>query len=299
MATSLKHVKMAMEGDNNPREAVQQEVFSHTPSGAGIEGGYTGERTFVIFKLVNKKQRRLNIDGICHEVINPKTERPETIRLIRGASSIWTSELKELLADKEYINRNRESLKFSDGICRVGVHEIIKLEFARKNKHNVGRQRRGSGKYDYYEYDAAEEAQIRYEKEMNKVNAIIEVNGLPEEKMKKLALFFDIKPYDELGMPKNPQGMRTELLMRASTQPDLVMRYINSTEIDVSYSVRKAIVEAKIDLNGQAGNAVWAGSKGFIAKIPSGRKPLEYLTEFAMTNSNEGKQFREQLEQMT
>ena len=297
MATSLKHVQDAMKGE--PKASVQQEVFSHTPSGTGTENGNVGERQYVVFRLVNKKQRRLNIDGICHEVVNPKTGRPETIRLIRGANSIWTSELTELLKDKDYVNKNRIGLRFEDGICRVGVHEVNKLEFARTIKHNVGRERNAAGKYGFYEYDAAEEANFRYQKQMNKVNTVIAVNNLPVESMKKLALFFDIKPWDELGMPKSDEGMRTELLIRADSTPDLISKYIDSREVEVSFLVRKAIVEAKIDLGGQAGNAVWSGSKGFIAKIPSGRKALEYLTEFAMTNSNEGRQFKEQLEQMT
>jgi len=41
---------------------------------------------------------------------------------------------------------------------------------------------------------------------------------------------------------------------------------------------------------------IWAGGGGHIGKIPAGRKPVEYLTELAMTNSNEGKQFKQQLE---
>lgn len=297
MATSLKHVQMAMQTE--VAEPVQNEVISHTPTGIGAEGQKLAERQYVIFRLVNKKQRRLNVDGICHEVINPKTGNPETIRLIRGASSIWTSELTELLKDKEYVNKNRISLRFEDGICRIGVHEKIKLEYARHNTHNVGRNRVGSGKYDYYEYDAAEEANFRYQKQMNKVNTVIAVNNLPVDKMKKLALFFDIKPYDELGMPKTDEGMKAELLVKADSQPELIKKYMDSAEVEISYLVRKAIIEAKIDLGGQSGNAIWAHGKGFIAKIPAGRKALEYLTELAMTNSEQGRTFKEQLEQMT
>ena len=66
--------------------------------------------------------------------------------------------------------------------------------------------------------------------------------------------------------------------------------------VDIQYLVKQAIIEAKIDLTGQAGNALWAGGKGFICKIPVGRKPYEYLTELAMTNSDEGKSFKEQLQ---
>ena len=78
-------------------------------------------------------------------------------------------------------------------------------------------------------------------------------------------------------------GYRTELLVMADTKPDTVNRYINSAEVDVAYMVRKAISEAKIDLGGGNGNVIWAGGGGHIGKIPAGRKPVEYLTELAMT----------------
>ena len=68
--------------------------------------------------------------------------------------------------------------------------------------------------------------------------------------------------------------------------------------MEVQYLVRKGIGEAKIDLGGVSGNVTWANGKGYIAKIPANRKPLEYLTELAMTNSDEGRLFKEQLEQI-
>ncbi len=87
-------------------------------------------------------------------------------------------------------------------------------------------------------------------------------------------------------------------MIRADTQPDLFGTYVDSKEVEISWMVRKAIIDAKIDLTGQAGTALWAGGKGFIARIPSNRKAYEYLTELAMTNSDEGRTFKEQLEQI-
>lgn len=301
MATSLKHVQES-QGTLLQEETPPIELGNTFESiGTGNEqGSGAPEVKYVVFKLVKKKVRRLTLDGICHDVPNPNNNnKPETIRLIRGASSIWSTELTEMLKDKEYVNKNRVGLHFEDGICRIGTHELVKLDFARHNKNNVGKNRHGSGKYDFYEYDAAEEQKMRHEKQMSRINLIQVISTMDEKKMVKLALFLGIKPYDdEVGLPKTPDGYRTELLIKADTQPEIVNRYMNAKEVEVSYLVRKGITDAKIDLGGQTGNVMWAGNGGHIGKIPIGRKPLEYLTELAMTNSNEGKLFKEQLESM-
>lgn len=256
----------------------------------------------IIFRLVKKKQRRLRIDGICDGVMNPKTKKRERIWLLRGADSIWQSELTDLLKDADkpnsYASKNRLSLFFEDGICRIPVDDDRQLEYARANIHNVGKNRRGSGKYDYYEYDAQEEQKFRLEKQMNRINLITKLSTMPEDKMKKIAAFIGVPFVDELGMPKGMDGVRSELMVKADTQPELVEKYIDSKEVEVSWMVRRGILDAKIDLTAQAGTALWAGGKGFIARIPSNRKAYEYLTELAMTNSEEGKTFKEQLEQI-
>jgi hypothetical protein len=114
--------------------------------------------------------------------------------------------------------------------------------------------------------------------------------------MKKLASFFNISFVDEIGMPKTDEGVRSELMLRADNNPEVFEKYIDSQEVEISYLIKRAILDAKIDLTGQHGNAIWANGKGFIAKIPAGRKPYEYLTELAMTNSDEGRKFKEQLQ---
>jgi hypothetical protein len=133
---------------------------------------------------------------------------------------------------------------------------------------------------------------------MQRINLITKLSTLPKDKMQKIAVFAGVSMVDELGMPKGEEGMRAELMIKADTQPDLIEKMINSKEVEISWLVKKAIVEAKIDLTAQAGTALWAGGKGFIAKVPSNRKAYEYLTELAMTNSEEGRTFKEQLETM-
>jgi hypothetical protein len=256
------------------------------------------EKRYIIFRLVKKKRGRTYVDGICDNVPNPKTNKRERIWLLNGADSIWQSELTELLKDKDYVSRNRRSLIFEDGVCRVPVHDERALEFARATTKNVGKVRTGSGKFDFYEYDALEEQAARLKKQMTKIEVILKVKDMPADKMKKLASFLGIMPFDELGQLKGEDGIRQELLIKADSNPEIVDKYFDSKEVEISYLVKKGIVEAKIDLTGQTGNALWADGKGFICKVPAGRKPHEYLTELAMTNSDEGRAFKTQLEQI-
>jgi len=290
---SLMHVDMSQGKPVSDRRK-EEEQFSF-PSSITAEISNLVAQKFVIFKLVKKKKGRTWIDGICDNVLNPKTKRRERIILLNGADSIWQSELVELLKDKEYYKRNRRSILFENSIARIPVEDERAIEFLRLTKNNVGKTRSGSGKYDFFEYDALEEQKARAEKQNFKLKTVLTVNDMSADSIKKLASFLGIVFYDDLGMPKGDDGIKTELLMKADTVPDLVAKYIDSREVEVAWMVRKAIVEAKIDLLGQSGNAIWAGGKGFIGKIPAGRKAYEYLTELAMTNSDEGRNFLEQL----
>lgn len=292
MAT-LSDVNSSMTGKKKQEEPIQREVGSM--SSLTTEQPIAA-KAFHIFRLVKKKKGRTHIDGVCDFALNPKTKKRERIWLLNGADSIWQSELGELLKDKEYVKRNRRSLVFENGICRIPVIDERAYEYATVNTNNVGNNRNVAGKYGYYEYDAAEEQRARLGKQMNQINMVIKAKEMPVEKMKKLASFLGVSFVDDLGQPKGEDGIRSELMLKAHNQSELFAKYIDSKEVEVSYMVKKAIIEARIDLHGQSGNALWANGKGFIAKIPAARKAHEYLTELAMTNSEEGRRFMEQLQ---
>lgn len=254
------------------------------------------EKQYVILRAVNKKKKRFRVDGRCDNVWNEQTKQYERIYNVRGWSSIWASDLVEQLKDKDYLGKNLLSLVFVNGVCRLPIKEVRQIEFARKNINNVGKERNTNGKWDFYEYDVNEEAKERLAKENKKIQTIITVGAITDEsKIKKLASWFKISFTDEIGMPKGTDSLKMELLLMANTNPELVNKYLDSTEVDVAYMVREAILDAKIDLTGQNGSAIWAGGKGFIARIPTGRTAYEYLTALALEPTPEGTTFREQL----
>lgn len=300
MATTSKHVHLADEEFKQSK--VQAESFESLVIPTDILPEEKQPEVYnVLFKLVKKKKGRVYLDNCCDNVPNPKNKNiPERIWLLNGAHSIWDSELENILKDKNRYERSRRGrdIIFVDGVCRVRSEDVLGLEFMRKNIHNVGKRRSGSGKYDYYEYDPQEEQKERHAKQLLKIEIVLKIKDMPIEKVKKLASFLGVVFVDELGQLKSDDGIRTELMIKADTNPAEVQKHIDSKEVEIAYLVKRAIIDAKIDLQGGNGNAIWSGGKGFIAKIPYNRKPYEYLTELAMTNSDDGRAFKEQLEKM-
>jgi hypothetical protein len=68
-----------------------------------------------------------------------------------------------------------------------------------------------------------------------------------------------------------------------------------SKEVEIAYTVKKALLDNKIDVSVKKGSAYWSNDGGFICKIPSNVKPQAYLVEYAMLPQDESKAFLEQL----
>jgi hypothetical protein len=274
MAT-LNQVQKSMGASGSPQQpSLEQDIvrtaIDNAPKAAGVE--------YVIFKLVNtKKKGRVHIDGI-DDVVNPKTGKLERIWLLGGGvQSIWQSDLTETLKDKDFVRQNRRSLTFEGKVLRIPSWDTPALEFARACRHNIDNPKRRTGsKTEFFEYNPAKQQEEALKKELLEMD-----------------MAFGISFVDELGQAKTDDGIRRELMLIAKRDPKRFEKAIGSKEVDIAFLVKKAILDAKIDLGN--GNAIWSGNGGFIAKIPAARKPLEYLIELAMTNSDEGRAFLEQL----
>lgn len=299
MTTSLKHVqaaeleaKQSKVSDNLDSITLPTEVIPEEKRQTSVYN--------VLFKLVKNKKGRMWLDNCCDNVTNPKTSNPERIWLLNGARSIWDSDLEYLLKDKNRYERARRGMDivFLDGVCRVRSDDKLRLEFMRFNKKNVGKRRTGTVPGDYYEYDPVQEQQDRHQKQMMKIEMIMKASEMPIEKARPLAAFLGVRFFDDLGQPISDAGIKTELALKADSDPVTFQKYLGSREVEVSWMVRRALVDSKIDVGDASGNIRWANGSGYITRIPSTRKPLEYLTELANTNSEEGRRFLEQLKEV-
>lgn len=254
------------------------------------------DNDFVIFKMVDTTRKgRVYIDGIS-DMLNPETGLVERARLIVGVPSIWQKDQEKL--DPIFVRQNRVSLEFVGKICRIYKWETTKMLFAKLHPNNIeSPSAKTGGRLEFFEYNPKKQQEEALKNQMKKIKMVLEAEKMPADKMKRLAIFLGIHMHDEIGQLKTEEGLRSELMLRADSDHVSFAKYIDSKEVEISYMVRKAILDSKIDLGGSNGVAIWAGSGGNIGRVPQGRKPLEYLTELAMTNSADGRQFLEQLKQ--
>lgn len=302
--STLEHVEFSRQGEHPPvlQEQPINDVPKYEPLALPAEQGLNGhhnvqyEKEYVIFKLVIKTRNGgITIPNI-DDVINPNTGKVERMRLLAGVDSIWLKDQKDI--PKEYAERNARNIYFPRGakFVRIDKDDNTMLEFARLTRHNIGSPKRRSGsKAEFYEYDPLAEAKAAEEKEFMELEMAIKAKEMPVAKMKKHASFLNINFINELGLPKPDEKLRAEYMLYAKRNPDFFKRTADTEQVDIQYAIKMAILEAKIDIGRQPGTAFWANSNGIICRIPPNKNPLEYLTELAMTNSPEGRAFKDQI----
>jgi hypothetical protein len=294
----LKDVNFSLQGETQQSESsLFHEEIARI---AVLDNPPTTETKFHIFKLVDTNKKGGTYIPNIDDVINPETGKEERIRLLSGVESIWVKDQKGL--DQDYIRQNAKSLAFPRGAkcLRIPDWDKTALEFARICRHNIGNPNRKSGsKFEFFEYDPAKQAREAFERESLEIDMAIIARELDEVTLKKYISFLKIIMHDELGEPKAIDSLRKELMMYAKRNPFLFRDLINnkSTEVEISYMIKKAIISAKIDIGSQPGRAFWANGGGLIGLIPSNRQPLDYLTELALTNTEEGRTFQKQLKE--
>lgn len=294
----LKDVQFSMTGET---QKSQSEIFQEEVSQHAVENNVAPKETkYHIFKLVNTKKKGGTYIPNIDDIINPETNREERARLLVGVESIWVKDQKHL--DPDYIKNNAKSLAFPRGAkcLRIPEWDLAALQFARLCRHNIGNPNRKSGsKFEFYEYDPAKQAAEALKKESLEIDMAIVARELDEVTMKKYISFLKMSMHDELGELKTNDLLRKELMLFAKRNPFQFQDLVNnkSKEIEISYLVKKAILSAKIDVGSQPGRAFWAGGGGLIGVIPTSRQPLDYLTELALTNTEEGRTFQQQLKE--
>lgn len=255
----------------------------------------TGKQWYT-FKLVdNTKSGGVYIPNI-DDVWNPETGKVERIRLLSGVDSIWQKNQKEITPD--YVKTTGITIEFPRGvkIRRVAAHDTNTLEFMRLSNSNVGNPKRvRASRFEFYEYDTAMAEKEQFEKEEFELEQAMAAKGAKLEPMRKHAAFLGINLINELGEPKGEDGIRREYVMYAKRNPQYFKDTLGAPQLEIYWLVKKAISETMIDIGREPGKAYWANGGGMIGGIPQSENPQTYLTELAMTNTEEGVKFKEQL----
>lgn len=294
----LKDVKFSLEGESQVPESTlhQEEIIRHAINDAPKPM----EIKYHIFKLVDSNKKGGTYIPNIDDIINPETGREERARLLVGVNSIWIKDQKHL--DADYVRQNAKSLSFPRGqkILRIPDWDTAALQFARLCRHNIGSPNRKSGsKFEFFEYDPAKQAKEALERESLEIDMAIIARELDELSLKKYFSFLKLPLHDEIGELKTVDLLRKELMLYAKRNPKQFQELVNnrSKEVEISYLVKKAILASKIDIGSQPGRAFWGNGGGLIGIIPPNRLPYDYLTELALTNTEEGRTFQKQLKE--
>lgn len=291
-SASLQDTQSAFEQAPLPVVDIQ-----HEESAAATSSTPSVQTTFRVFKLSDvSKNGDYHMEGI-DDVWNPKKERMERIRLLRGFPSIYIEDQKQLTED--YIKTNRRSLIFQRRVLRVPSYDTAAIEFLEKCNANLDNpNRKGYKRNTFFEWNPMRQAELDRQKRMARIEAIKLAGSATEEEMRRHANYLNISFIDEMGFPKSTDALRNDYELYAEMQPNKFVKSFGSKEVDVAFIVKKAIIDSKIDLTTKAGSAYWSNDGGFICKIPPDRTPHEYLVDFALYPQDESKSFLEQLKKL-
>lgn len=291
----LSDVQFSLNGEQKNTEALslgEQEIVTELRQERGVR--------YHIFKLLaNTRKGGVHVPGI-DDVINPATGKMERIRLLSGVDTIWVKEQKDITP--EYVRNNMRSLSFVRGtkILRIPEWDTTALEFARITRHNVGSSSNKTGShFEFYEYDPAREQEEMFKREAMELEMAILAKEMPAEKMRKHAAFLGLRLIDDLGLPKTDDGLRREYMIYAKRNPDYFQKTKDSKEIDIMWMIKRGILDSKIEIGREPGKIYWSNGGGLIGVMSKQDTPEKYLLNLALTNTQEGEAFRDQLKKIS
>jgi hypothetical protein len=294
MAASLRNTQSATQDivPESPAIASEQPTASFLAPTAP-----TVAQTHKIFKLVDTKRNgRVHISGI-DDVPDPVTKKLTRIRLLDGFESIWQKDQKDLPED--YVKMHQRSLTFENKLLYIPLWDTQALEYIGLCRSNVDSPNKTkAAKHRFYEWNPAKMQEEQLNKRKFKLKAIkTAMEETDITKVKKHCSFLRIPMMDILGLPLTDEGILDAYALYAEQDPKTFMETREDPRIEISWLVKRAIIDAKIDLGKQPNTACWANGGGFICKVPDPSKATDYLIELAMLHTTEGKQFLMQLQE--
>jgi hypothetical protein len=282
---------------NNGASAAVHEIQTDNNNFSSFAVAENSKPSKVVFKLTNKGgkgRRHLHPEDFG---LNPKSNRIEKMRLLTGFPSIWVSDQKDVAP--EYVRQNLRSIVFEGGYTSIDSRDATALEFMRTCSKFIDSPNHKSGSnFEFYEHNPAKIQEELLQKQKLQMDAESKAYTIDVETMKKHALFLGVSFVDEHGFPKTPEGIRYEYVLKAKNNPKAFLDTINTAAVEISYKIKKAVSEAKIDVSKDP-RKVYFANGNLICTVPINKTAYEALIEFATSNMPESKDFLEKLEALS
>lgn len=296
----LSDVQFSMQGEDAATPQHRHKHSAPAPSPTIYEKAANNNGVqYHVFKLVsNTRKGGVHVPGI-DDVLNPATGKMERVRLLMGVDTIWLKEQKDITP--EYARNNQRSLSFLRGtkILRIPDYDHTALEFARVTRHNIGAPSNKTGShFEFYEYNPAKEQEEALRKEELEIEMAILAKGMSVEKMRKHAAFLGLRLIDDLGIAKTDDGIRREYIVYAKRYPEYFQRTVESKEVEYAWLIKRAVLDGKLEIGREPGRVYWSNGGGLIGSYSKSEQPEKYLLNLALSNNEEGRIFKERLQQL-
>lgn len=227
-------------------------------------------------------------------IYDEETGTERNIRYLEGVSTIWEDEQEHLSEQKK---RSRPDIRFVNGYLRVPANKPSLLEFLMKSNMNESNKSRMAGTKSLYkllDFQAEEEKNL--EKAETRMQAMKIAMEAPLDMMIPHAKYLGIKFTNTQNVERGDKAIRFDYLDVADKRPDMFIKTYNNPLVKIQYVVQKAMASGLVDTSSVKGQAIWGDSKSFIAQIPDGKVPVEFLSELCLTEK--GKEFYSQIKHM-
>jgi hypothetical protein len=227
-------------------------------------------------------------------IYDEETGTERNIRYLEGVSTIWEDEQEHLSEQKK---RSRPDIRFVNGYLRVPANKPSLLEFLMKSNMNESNKNRMAGTKSLYKLlDFQAEEDKNLEKAETRMQAMKIAMEAPLDMMIPHAKYLGIKFTNNQNVERGDKAIRFDYLDVADKKPDMFIKTYNNPLVKIQYIVQKATASGLVDTSSVKGQAIWGDSKSFIAQIPDGKAPIEFLSEFCLTEK--GKEFYSQIKHM-
>lgn len=214
-------------------------------------------------------------------IYDPVTNSERNIRYLEGVNTIWVDEQEHLSEQKQ---KQRPEIRFVNGRLRVPFQKTALIEFLFKtnmNKANPHRLPENRAIFTLIDNEAIDKK--NFEKLENEMNATETAKTTPYEIMLPHAQYLGVAVKDQNNDYLSERSLRIKYYDVAKRMPDVFLKSYSNPIILAKFVIDRAVEAGLINLGLVKGQAIWSDTKAFIAQIPDSKNPVEFLSEFCLT----------------
>ena len=258
-----------------------------------------------VFRLVHEHPRsyegasvfppRFTVTNQDNILFNYGTEdepdfRPRQIRYLDGFPTIFVDEQEEKNQVFDSVTGNPKNvITFENGMLIVPswnkqLYQFLML--SNQCEQNTKKLRMVKNTYRLLDFANSDEDSV--EKGKKKDRAYDVARAASVEEMIPHAKYLGISfTHPATGEERDYEAIREDYKSKALENPENFLLFANNPRVKTMYLISKGIDTGLITTGMVRGQLHWSATKQFVANLDSSKKPLDSITDFAMTDDGE------------